>query len=94
MGTIYYQPKSSQYGRKNDGQGKRSVKLIKLEAFVNLKITFYHVNYPYTASYLHMCVGQMGGGHDRITAEYAGHIIHQSTWHTVFKGERWEIGQT
>ncbi len=28
-----------------------------------------------------MCVGQRAGGHGRIT-EYAGHIIHQSTWHT------------
>ncbi len=24
---------------------------------------------------------------------YAGHIIHQSTWHTVFGGERWKIWQ-
>ncbi len=37
-----------------------------------------------------MCVGQRGGGHGRIT-EYAGHIIHQSTWHTVFGGECWEL---
>ncbi len=38
-----------------------------------------------------MCVGQRAGGHGRIT-EYAGHIIHQSTWHTdtVFGGERWK----
>ncbi len=27
------------------------------------------------------------GGHGRIVAEYAGHIINQSTWHTVFGGE-------
>ncbi len=55
---------------------QRSVKLIKLEAFVNFKMTFYHVNYLYRTCYLHMCVGQREGGHGRITAEYAGHIIH------------------
>ncbi len=38
----------------------------------------------------YMCVGQRGGGHGRIT-DYAGHILHQSTWHTVFGGERWKI---
>ncbi len=37
--------------------------------------------YIYNICYLHMCVGQRAGGHGRIT-EYAGHIIHQSTWHT------------
>ncbi len=46
----------------------------------------------YNICYLHMCVGQRGGDHGRIT-EYAGHIIHQSTWHTVFGGERWKIWQ-
>ncbi len=40
---------------------QRSVKLINLEAFVNFKITFYHVNYLYTACYLHMC-GTEGRG--------------------------------
>ncbi len=34
--------------------------------------------------YLHMCVGH-------ITTEFAGHIIHRSTWHTVFRGERWKM---
>ncbi len=38
---------------------------------------------------LFMCVRQRGGGHGCIT-EYAGHIIYQSTWHTVFIGE-WNI---
>ncbi len=42
--------------------------------------------------YLHMCLGQRGGGHGRIT-EFAGHIIHQSTWHTVFRGECSEMWQ-
>ncbi len=37
-----------------------------------------------------MCVGQRGGGHGHIT-EYAGHIIHQITWHTELGGERWKI---
>ncbi len=37
-----------------------------------------------------MCLGQRGGGHGRIT-EFAGHIMHQSTWHTVFRGERSEM---
>ncbi len=54
----------------------------------------YRVNYLYIYNicYLHMCVGQRAGGHGHIT-EYAGHIIHQSTWHTdtVFGGERWKI---
>ncbi len=36
-----------------------------------------------------MCVLQMGGGQGRIT-EYTGHSIPQSTWHTVFGGERWK----
>ncbi len=39
-----------------------------------------------------MCVGHRRGGHCRI-AEFAGHIIHQSTWHTVFRGERSKIWQ-
>ncbi len=37
-------------------------------------------------------MGQMGGGHSHIT-EYAGHIIHQRTWHTVFRGECWKMQQ-
>ncbi len=32
--------------------------------------------------FLHMRVGQRGGGHGCIT-EFAGHIIHQSTWHSI-----------
>ncbi len=41
---------------------------------------------------LFTCVGQRGGGHGRIT-ELSGHIIHQSTWHTVFREERSKIWQ-
>ncbi len=52
----------------------------------------YHVNlyiYIYNTCYLH--VWDRGeGGHGRIT-ELAGHIIHQSTWHIVFRGERSKI---
>ncbi len=36
---------------------------------------------------LFTCVGQREGGHGHIT-EFAGHIIHKSTWRTVFSGER------
>ncbi len=46
----------------------------------------------YNICYLHMRVGQRGGGHSCIT-EFAGHIIHQSTWHTVFRGELLKIWQ-
>ncbi len=49
----------------------------------------YRVNL-YIYYMLFTCVGQRGGGHSRIT-ELAGHIIHQSTWHTVFRGERSKI---
>ncbi len=57
----------------------------KLGSSLSCKLPIYNI-----ACYLHMCVGQRGGGHGRIT-EYAGHIIHQSTWHTVFGGECWEL---
>ncbi len=39
-----------------------------------------------------ICYLNMRGGHGRIT-ELAGQIIHRSTWHTVFRGERSKIWQ-
>ncbi len=53
----------------------------------------YHVNYLYIIYIIYICVWDRGeGGHGRMT-EYVGHIIHQSTWHTVFGGECWKIRQ-
>ncbi len=40
-----------------------------------------------------MCVRQRGGGHGRST-EYAGHIIYQITWHTVFGGLEYTTDMT
>ncbi len=68
-------------------QGLQFFLYTHLGSSLSCKLPIYNI-----ACYLHMCVGQRGGGHGRIT-EYAGHIIHQSTWHTVFGGERWKIWQ-
>lgn len=49
-----------------------------LEVYLNFKITtyIYHVNYMYTACYMHVCVcGTVGEEHCCITAEYDAHHI-------------------
>ncbi len=55
----------------------------KLGSSLSCKLPIYIYIYIYmcVCICICVCVGQRGGGHSRIT-EYAGHIIHQSTWHT------------
>ncbi len=62
----------------------------KLGSSLSCKLPIYIYIYIYV--YVYVCVWgtERGGGHGCIT-DYAGHIIHQSTWQTVFGGERWKI---
>ncbi len=51
----------------------------------------YRVNYLYIIYVIYICVWDRGQG-DTVAHRVAGHIIHQSTWHTdtVFGGETLE----
>ncbi len=47
----------------------------------------------YIILFTYVCETEGRGTRSHHRVGYAGHIIHQSTWHTVFGGERWKIWQ-